>query len=229
MFYIADDLKDDLEQYRKNPNAQYVWRWCDAIPVDDEVRGDSEKCPLCNQPVSLLKWLEPRKMRLTNSKYPDRLTSWLSEPMVISEKVKEAYEQEGLIGIRKFIPIEVVKISRMRKNSPPPQKYFSAEIDFTTNIQIDVTKSVIVGQKNDRSCELCNPLGMTHDKIIKLSLNVSGWKGEDVFKVFSLPGRVFVSERFYNFVKRHNFTNFNLIPVDTFEFKGHAQVTDTLK
>jgi len=226
MFCIADDLKDDLEQYRKNPNAQYVWRWCDAIRVDDEVKGDGEKCPLCNRPVSTLKWLEPRKMRLTNSKYPDRLTAWLSEPMVISEKVKEAYEQEGLLGIRKFIPIEVVKVSRMRKNSPKPPKYFSAEIDYTTNIQFDVAKSVIVGQKHDWSCELCNPLGITYDKIIKISLNVSGWKGEDVFKVFALPGHVFVSERFYNFVKRHNFTNFNLIPVDMFEWSAAADTRE---
>ena len=122
-FYIADDLKHDLEQAKKNLNAQYVRRWCDAIPVD-EVKGDSEKCPLCNRPISMLKWLEPRKMRLTNSKYPDRLTAWLSEPMVISEKFKKAYEQEGLIGIKKFIPIEVVKIARVTKNSPKTLKYF---------------------------------------------------------------------------------------------------------
>jgi hypothetical protein len=44
-------------------------------------------------------------------------------------------------------------------------------------------------------------------------LNVSEWKGEDAFKVFSLPGRVLVSERFYDFVKKHSFTNFNLVPV----------------
>ena len=212
IFYIADDLKDDLEQAKKAPDSQYVWRWCDAIPVD-RVNGDCEKCPVCNQPISMLKWLEPRKMRLTNSKYPDRLTAWLPEPMVISEKFKEVYEQEGLTGIRKYIPIEVVKISRITKNSPVAPKYFSAEIDYTTNIRLDVAKSVIIGQKGDWSCELCNPYGTTCDKIMKLSLNVSEWKGEDIFKVYSLPGRVFVSERFYDFVKKHNFTNFNLVPI----------------
>lgn len=209
-FYIADDLKQDLEQAKKYPNAQYIGEWCDAIPVD-EVNGDYERCPLCNRPISMMKWLEPRKMRLTNSKFPDRLTTWLPEPMVISEKFKTAYEQEGLKGIKNFIPIEIVKISRMTENCAKIPKYFSAEIDYTTNIRIDVAKSEIIGQKYDWSCELCNPFGTTYDKIIKLSLNKSKWKGEDVFKVFSLG--VVVSQNFFDFVKNHNFTNFNLVPI----------------
>jgi len=211
---MADDLKYDVERAKKHPDAQYVWQWCDAIPVD-QVIGDCEKCPLCNGPISMLRWMEPRKMRLSNSKYPDRLTAWLSEPMVVSERVKDAYEQEGLTGIREFIPVEVVKVSRMTKNSPKTPKYFSAEIDRTTYVRIDVTKSVIIGQKYDWSCELCNPRGATCDKIVKLSLNALEWKGEDVFKVFSVG--VVVSQRFYDFVEKHNFTNFNLVSVEDYQ------------
>ena len=215
-FYMPDDIKHDFEQAKKDPNARYAGRWCDAISVDDEARGDCERCPLCNAPVSMLKWLEPRRMRLTNPKYPDRLTAWLSEPMVVSEKVKEAYEQEGLTGVREFVPVEVVKVSRMTKRSTKPPKYFSAEIGFAANVRLDIAKSKIVGQKHDGSCELCDPWGKTRDKIVKLALNASEWKGEDVFKVFSLSARIIVSQRFHDFVERHCFTNFNLVPVEDY-------------
>jgi rubrerythrin len=211
-FYVSDDLKDDLEQYKKDPNAQYVWKWCDAWEVD-RVNGDSEKCPVCGRHVSMLRWLEPRKLRLTSTKYPDRLTAWLSD-MVVSERFKNAYEQEGLTGIREFTPVEVVKVARMKVNSPNPPKYFCAEVDYTRNVRVDVKKSKIKGQKTDWKCPLCNPWGSTRDKILKLVLNTSDWQGEDIFKVYSF--RVVVSQRFYDVIQRYDFTNFNMVPVEEY-------------
>ena len=212
-FYIFDDLKNNVERTRENPDAQYVGRWCDAWEVD-RVNGESEKCPLCGRHVSTLKWLEPRKMRLTSTKYPDRLTTWLAEPMVVSKQVMEVYKQDQLTGIQEFIPIKVVRVARVREETPLLPEYFCGEIAFTTSVQIDLNNTKIDGQKCDWRCELCNPRGTTMDKISKLSLDTAKWDGDDVFKVYGL-GAV-VSQRFYDFVQKYNFTNFNLVSIEEY-------------
>lgn len=208
-FYISNDVTKG----NANPSTQHVEKWCDAWEVD-RTNGDCERCPICGRPISMLKWLEPRKIRLTSSKYPDRLTSWLTEPMVIAGKVKKAYEQEGLTGIREFIPVSVTKVANIKNNSPKPPDYFCAEIDFTMNVWVDVDKSDVLGQEYDWSCALCNPWGTTIYRINKLVLDTSEWKGEDIFKVFLL-GTV-VSQRFYDLVQKGGFTNFNLVPVEEY-------------
>ena len=212
-FYISDDLKDDLEQAKKNPNAQYVWKWCDAYAVDEKM-GDCERCPICGRAVSMLKWLEPRKIRLTNSKYPDRLTAWLPQSIVVSERVVQAYEQEGLRGVKNFTPVEVVKVSRMGKNSPPPPRYFSVNVDFTLDVRRDEANTIIIGDKHDWSCELCHPKGTTCSQLLRLSLHTENWQGEDIFKVYAVG--VIYSQRFYDVIKERGFTNFNLIPVEEY-------------
>jgi len=213
-FYISNDFKDDLERAKENPDGQYVWKWCDAYAVDGKF-GDCEKCPQCDRAVSMLKWLEPRKIRLTNTKYPDRLTSWLPQSIVVSEHVVQAYTEEGLRGIRKFIPIEVVSVSRRTKNSLPPPKYFVAEIEYTLNVRVDTANTIVAGSKHDWSCVLCNPWGTTCDQLSKLSLNAEKWQGEDVFKVYA-AGVIF-SQKFYNLIEKYEFTNFNLVPVEKYK------------
>jgi len=213
-FYISDDLTEVATLVKENPNARYFGKWCDALAVD-ELIGDSEKCPVCNRHVSMLKWLEPRKIKLSNTRYPDRLKSWLPQSFVISERSKEAYEQEGLTGIKLFTPVEVVKVSRMKKDSPASFNYFSAEIAYTSNVRVDVANSEIIGQNDDWQCALCNPFGSTRDQIIKISLDASNWQGEDIFKVYSLG--VVYSQKFYDLVQKHNLTNFNLVPVSEYQ------------
>lgn len=213
-FYIPDDLKVLKEHAKGAPDAQCDTEWCDAIEVDRN-NGDSKRCPVCGRPVSMLEWLEPRKVRLSKAKYPDRLTSWLTEPMVVSERVKAQYEKENLSGIREFVPIEVVKVGRLKEKSPKPPRYFCAIIDYTTSVKIDLSKTVIGGQKCDWSCELCNPWGITVDHITQLALDTTNWNGDDIFRVYSLG--VVVSQRFYNLIKENGYTNFNLGSIEEYQ------------
>jgi len=213
-FYISDDLREASLQAKKNPSAQYVGKWCDAYAVDELV-GEGEKCPVCEAPISRLKWLEPHKIRLSNTRYPDRLAWWIKDPMIISERVKSVFEDEQLLGIKEFIPVTVTKVARIKANSAKPPQYFSAEINYSLNVRVDVTRSKIIGQKDNRPCMLCNPFKSTRSQIIKISLDTSSWQGEDIFKVFSL-GVVF-SQKFYNLVQKHNLTNFNLVPIEEYQ------------
>lgn len=213
-FFLTDDLKGDLSIAKKSPSKQYVGDWCDAWEVD-RVSGDCDYCPVCGRPVSMLKWLKPRKMRLTNTKYPDRLTAWLSEPLVISERCISVFEEAEISGIKRFDPIEVVKVAHMTKNSSKPPSYFCAEIDYAMCVRVDPDKSTIIGQKTDWCCELCNPWGSTVDHIEKLVLDTVHWDGTDIFRVYSLG--VVVSQRFLDVVLKNNMTNFNLVSVDDYQ------------
>jgi len=215
-FYIFDDLRETSLQTEKNPNAQYTGKWCDALPVE-ELTGDYEKCPICDAPVSRLRWLEPHKISLSNTKYPDRLSWWIKDPAIISDRVKIAYEKEGILGIKKFAPVNITKVAHMKASSPKPPQYFATEINYTLNVRVDVENSIAIGQRDDRLCALCNPFGITRDQIVKISLNTTMWKGEDIFKVYSLG--VVVSQKFYDIVQKYNFSNFNLVSVDKYQKK----------
>lgn len=211
-FYISDDLK-----YHKNLPADADTAdigWCDAEKVDSEF-GEYEKCPLCGRPVSMRRWMEPRKIKLSNSRFPDRIGWWILDPLIVSEKVKEGFEHEHMIGIDEFIPVEVVKISQKGKKALPPPLYFAAEVSYNESVRVDYKNTIIIGQPYDWKCELCNPFGTTCEKVEQLRLDTHKWNGTDVLRVYSV-GLVY-SERFYNFIKEHNFTNFNLVRVEEYQ------------
>lgn len=178
----------------------------------DRINGEAERCPLCGHYVSSLEWLPPRKIRLTSTRYPDTLREWLGEPLVVSARFVDAFRAAGLAGIREFVKIDEVRGSR--KTSPTPPDYYCAKVDFSSNVKVDFRKSLIFGRKYDWSCELCNPLGATVDRIDRLVLDTTHWCGEDVLNIYG-RGLVF-SQRFYEFVQENNFTNFNLVPVDQY-------------
>lgn len=192
--------------------TQYISKWCDAWEVD-RINGEAERCPICKHYISSLEWLQPRKIRLTSTHYPDVLREWLSEPLVVSERFVEIFRVAGLTGVREFVKIDEVRAPR--KNSPQPPNYYCAKIDYSTSIKVDFDKSQIYGRKYDWSCELCNPLGATTDRIDRLVLDTTQWCGEDILRVYG-HGLVF-SQRFYDFVRQNNFTNFNLVPVDQYQ------------
>lgn len=215
-FYIIDDMKE-MKEFRArpnwDPNAQYKGTWCDAWSVDRK-NGTYEKCPLCGRPVSMLKWEEPRKMRLSNTRYPDRLSSWLTEPLVVSERFMNAYWQEKLSGVLSFSEIEVVKVSHRKASSSKPPRYFLADLCFSKSIRINLDQTMIHGQKHDWSCALCNPFGSTCDSLERLVLDTDQWDGVDIFQVYAVG--VVCSQRFYDFIDKHGFTNFNLVQIEKY-------------
>lgn len=195
----------------KNPSEQFEPKWCDAWEVD-RINGDAERCPECGRFISALEWLPPRKIRLTSTRYPDTLREWLGEPLVVSGRFVDAFRAAGLTGIREFVKIDEVRAPR--KTSPTPPDYYCAKVDFSNDVKVDYQKSLIHGRKYEWSCDLCNPLGSTADRIDRLVLDTTSWRGEDVLNIYG-HGLVF-SQRFYEFVQQNGFTNFNLVPVEQY-------------
>ena len=176
--------------------------------------GDAERCPVCGNYISMLEWLEPRKIKLSAGKLPDRLARWTTKPLLVSERFKQAYEASFLTGISGFTSVETVA-GRKKKIATP--QYYCAEVGWSTNVKVDLNRTLITGQRNEWACALCNPWGGTTDHIHRLVLDTSEWNGVDVFKIYPFSGKVFVSERFYEFVQMNGFTNFNLVDVEVFQ------------
>lgn len=216
-FYIIDDSKEVKKQQARpdrNSSAQYQGKWCDAWAVDRK-NGDYMRCPLCGRPVSMRKWEKPRKMRLSNTRYPDRLSSWLMEPLVVSEQFMNAYQQESLSGILSFSKIDVVKAAHRKAASVAPPDYYLADLCYSRTVRIDLERTIVHGQKYDWSCELCNPFGSTCDRLDRLDLNTEQWDGTDIFLVYAV-GTV-CSQKFYDFINTNQFTNFNFVPVSEYK------------
>ena len=218
-FYISDDLghyKSLVKSLGLSPNDDVRGiGWCDAEKVDP-ILGDGEKCPLCGRAVSLKRWMEPRRIKLSNSRFPDRLSWWILDPPIFAESVKDAYECEGLTGISEFKSVEVVKVSRKNKRAPLPPVYFSAEIPYNKSVRVDVNNTIKIGQPRDWKCELCSPFAINCERLEQLRLDTSKWDGTDVLRVYNVG--IIYSERFYDFVKRHGFTNFNLINTEEYQY-----------
>lgn len=214
-FYIIDDVQETKRlqaQSNLDTNTAYRREWCEAWAVNRK-NGAYERCPLCGRPVSMLKWEPPRKMRLVGTKYPDRLSEWLMEPLVLSERFIEAYQRAKLSGISTFSEIEVV---RKKATAPPAPRYYLAEVDYSQSVCIDLHRTILYGEKNDWSCAVCNPFGSTCSHITHLALNTAKWDGTDLFRVYAV-GTV-CSQRFYDFVNDFQFTNFNLVPISEYTF-----------
>lgn len=218
MFYLFDDETKYYDPAKGN--RQYRRKWSEGYQVDDH-RGDCERCPECGKAISLLQWIEPRKIRLTSGKYPDRLSHWLHEKLVVSERFVECYQAEGLTGITAFQPIEIVKAAG--KNANPP-KYFRAEIAYTKKVRVDPEKTILSGSKSESLyCALCNPFGSTCSALHKLVLNLDDTSDDklyDIFQVYSIG--VVMSQKFYDCVKKYDLTNFDLISSE--EYTWHTTI-----
>ena len=206
-FYVLE-LRGEWSP-RKTADSPTHSLWSTAWEVD-RMSGDSEKCPLCGRHVSMLSWKEPRKMRLTGKKYPDRLVDCLTEPLVVSDRFVKMYRDEGLSGISGFAPIQVTNHGFGMPN------YYLGHISFNRSIEVDLAQTVIEGQLKEWSCPLCNPWGMSKDKIHKLVLLTEKWDGQDIMRLYCFG--IIVSQRFYDCVHQYGLTNFVMTEVGQYKF-----------
>lgn len=210
-FYMFDDLCEIRTMCERDPNAQYVSKWSEGIAIGRK-NGEPDRCPLCGKPISLLKWLPPREIGLTNTRFPDRIDCWLNERLVVSERFVKCYFEEGLTGITLFEPLCVVKVSHNRRNEMPP-KYYTANIPYSSIIRIDKKATLTHGVPRGQ-CDLCNPMGLNaSNPPDKLCLDTSSWDGTSIVYVYSVG--VVMSQEFHDFVSKNHLTNFPFKPVES--------------
>jgi hypothetical protein len=166
-------------------------------------------------------WLPPYRVEL--ELYGQGLGDFIEGPgyeLLLSEQMVEAVRMEGLTGLLGFHPVEVVRVRRKRKGSKPSAvpRYFAVTACFGRGA-VDNARSLF-RRDEPVTCPECRNPGA--DTIHGFVLESGSWRGEDVFRPRGLQGRILVSERFTQFVKRHGFTNMKLIPTEEYVWDpGH--------
>ena len=65
-------------------------------------------------------------------------------------------------------------------------------------------------------CTLCNNVPATRNFIHYLSLNMEKFEGYDIFQVYEMGERVFISKRFLDFCQKNKLTNLYCRPAEIY-------------
>ncbi|KFE70163.1 hypothetical protein [Hyalangium minutum] len=160
-------------------------------------------------------WLQPYRVEL--ELYGQSLGDFVKGPgysFLLSERMAEAFQSEGLIGLSGFTPAEVVRVRRKKKGPKPGvvPRYFVVTPHFS-RAAVDMARSRL-RYGDPITCEECRSAGL--DTVHGFTLEPGTWQDEDVFRARGLPGTDIVSERFAGFVARHGLTNMKLIPAEDY-------------
>ncbi|HYO55870.1 MAG TPA: hypothetical protein VEU50_24110, partial [Archangium sp.] len=109
---------------------------------------------------------------------------------------------------------EVVRVRSKRKGLKPGAvpRYFVVSPCFGHGA-VDEARSHF-RHTEPMTCSECRYTGL--DSIHGFTLEPGTWQGEDVFRPRGIQGRIVVSERFAESVKRHGLTNMRLIPTEEY-------------
>ena len=163
----------------------------------------------------MLTWQPPYRAEL--ELHGEHLGDYIEVPgyeCLVSERFADAFRAEGLTGLLGFHPVEIVRVRMMRKKSKAivVPRYFVVSATFSRTA-VDEVRSRI-RRPQPIPCPEC--LGSDVDSVHRFFIDASTWQGEDVFRPRWLTGNIVVSERFGDFVRRHQFTNMKLIPTEEF-------------
>ena len=192
-----------MKYYKLNPDL-FGRRWAYGMIYADCNRYDHQTkeayCPLCGRAVGGSKWIGPYRIYLSSSKIPDFVFG--SCPMLVNGRVKDAFIENGLLGIGAFASIEV-----FYSGKPANQPFYRIEIGYSQK-KIALAKELNDARKSDKSlprCSLCKSGNDPQNHFWKVYFD--GERELDLFRIYEKPGEIYCNQVFYDFCKENQFTN----------------------
>ena len=187
----------------------------DCGKPEGSVSEDAPTCPECGGITGLLVWMPPFRieMQFWGYKHGD-IAFGAGMDLLVSERFKEQFVRQKLTGLDFLGSAEVVKVTPKRMSRNMPQ-YTVARVKRARAV-VDEDASG-VDREDGPVCEACR-FGGDIKRWSGIVVDPDSWEGEDIFIARGFPGDIITSERFYDFCQRHEFTNVNLVPAETF---GH--------
>jgi len=188
----------------------------DAIKPINLDEGTS--CPTCGGGIGARLWLPPYRANLVL--YGEELGDFVKlvgHDLLVSERFAQAFQEEGLTGLRGFHPLEVPRVRR-RKRGPKPShipQYLVAWTGYGP-AAMDLEHSHIRWWDESPTCEWCR--SAIKKGVFGFRVEPGTWQGEDICRPRGLFGHLLVSERFQRFVARNGFTNMRLTPTEEYEW-----------
>lgn len=169
--------------------------------------GIATKCEGCGNYISMLEWLEPLEMNVSNKKLGDFIFGTFVG-FIVSDNFKKLYENLSLRGIRKFREVSIRDFNTA---------YFYPEIRIL-NAFIDLNS---VEFENESLCSECQKGGGEIRKVDGVTfLNPLEIKDDIFFTTALGQADVFVSSAFKNFVDEYNFKNYIFIDAAKYCFES---------
>lgn len=193
-------------------NLRFISDFAYGEEVKPINRGEPDYCPVCRSPLSMMKWLPPHRVKLEKPVYGDFVFGTFTE-MLVSESFKDVYEKSEIRGITAFHPVEIVKVNRLRPNSPKPPQYYYIEIK-RTETKIDEVASHFFWERKPKCSECRSGVIKSLNSVF---IKSETWTGEDIFYAKGLPGIIIVSQKFVDFVLENGFTNAKFIPSEDYQ------------
>jgi hypothetical protein len=177
--------------------------------------GDAPRCPHCGAFIGMRTWLPPLRGEL--KLYGEDFGDYVRGPgsgSLVSGRFAEAFRADGLTGLPDFQPVELVRVRSRRRvpNSSSPPPYFLV-IPMFGGAAVDESRSRI-RRASPLVCDWCRETNV--ETIHGFALEERSWRGEDIFFARGLPGSAVVSERFVQFVERHDLKNMSMIPTEDY-------------
>lgn len=176
--------------------------------------GDCVRCPSCNRPLSMLRWLPPYRIELETwgKHYGD--VADISNEIIVSERFMQVFTDNGLKGLVDVEPVEIIKLVHRRgKPKEPLPKYFKATVVHSPTT-IDQEASGYVWGDKSKICPEC--LFETLKRYRALIVKPETWNGDDIFYPRGGNGPL-VSDRFKTAFLENSLKGAVFIPADSDE------------
>lgn len=186
----------------------------DFFIVDGNI-GEGRRCAQCDASLGSLVWLPPYRgeLDLISKDFGDLVRTG-GDDLLMTERMVEAFQKEGLKGLSGFEPVEIVRVLKRGRRTPlTPPKYFRVSPAFLS-AAVDEARSRLQRQR-PIDCFYCRTRAGLRS-VYDLVLEEGSWNGDDIFRPRGLTGTVLVSERFERFVTQHGFTNMELTPIEKY-------------
>lgn len=198
-FYVLGDLRTDDWTYEASGHS-----------MKPENLGDAPECPVCGECVGSLPWLPPYHAEIVvhGPKLGD-VVRCTGVELLVSERFRQAWQEEGLRGIENFSPLARLRV-RPARLGRPPRTYFHVKPRLY-GTRVDLEHS-LVDYDRGGDCHYCHA-GLI-GSVRGFAIDESSWTGEDLFKVWGMPGRIIVTNRVRQLRDNYGLTNVNLTPVE---------------
>ena len=175
-------------------------------------QGDPHRCPQCNEFFGMLRWLPPYNAEIVvRGQLLGDVVEGSGWDMLVSERFRNAWQQEGLRGITDFSPLQRLRIRPARLGRKPLTYFHVEPSHFGTRIDPERSR---VEYNRPATCPLCKQAGI--DSIRGFTIDESSWTGEDLFLVWGLQSTIVVTDRVRQLRDDYGLTNMNLIPVEKY-------------
>jgi hypothetical protein len=176
--------------------------------------GPAPHCPKCNRTIGMLTSLPPYniELELWDKGFGD-IAFGPNYHLLVSEKFKTLWQEQGLAGLEEFSPVSITKIIRHKKFNSNPPKYFLTYVQYGKAI-IDQKASGFEWEKPP-NCPLCQE-GHIIKRWKSHILLPDTWDDLNIFRPIGLRSSIMADQTFKNFVEKFKMTNCWLIPAEKF-------------